>query len=1833
MHTKNPFFYRCITSLLFCLSFVSKTWALDLSEDQVGINKSVPENTIQVHQFDAGLDETYYISGGVDQDLFQLGRSDGKLSFKKPPNFEDPIDSDNDNKYVIEITTEDDFSSSSEEFSIEVTDVQETPKFVESSYIIVENQTATLQTGAIDEDGDPLVHKLLGEDAQFFEIDESLGSLTLTNPADYEKPIDTNKDGTYEVTIVATDGSNQISQDITVKIDDVNEPYNEFKLSSSTYSTTLKAGVVFSKVIITDPDKGASYQFVQLEKENSPLDLASDGSISVNQKLTEEKPDFIQLKVKATDEHGLVFENSFLISKINIFESDDLGEDSKITFEAKERPIVPAPIDQIDGGESHSVFLDLDGWLWGFGSNSYGQLGQGNDSSRTFFEDPVLIDGPGITQAVCGRYHTLYIKDQKVWGMGFNKFNQVDASSSLMIVTPKLIFPTGKEIGSPNVHYIACGNFHSAMIYGDERRLRTWGLNVSGQLGEQSINKNNVLSVWMHEDKTFFTARGDGGVFAFSASDYPQKVYQGSLVDGDLSFTGSKGFASTAIYNPQVAGYKSDQVLTKLPIHFIKSFHKYATGIRSTFGFYHDNPLGINVSDFTEYGRLGRVEPLKYKNLIDLSVGTRHALALFNDGSLWGSGTSFYGQLGIGPNSPIHINDTTYGLKRTIQYNDIYPSLLDNSGKLGWIWIKLDDDVKMMKAGNFHSLWVKNNGTLHKLGAKVISQNKRTFLDARLSDKIWEYSQIAYTNEGEDGLFKPYSEGESSNLKKQFKQHNTTFKHDHVKRKIATGVVSLKVWGLHDDDDDDLELEENTFEVSAENIYSSVGPQEIFSIVVEHHPEESLNFKIAATEEEISKHVISNGYLRSILKHKVDKIDENKSLVRFQFKERIEEPHEWPFEVKITAKYEKSYRESISYRVKIRVIAQDAYNKVPRFSTPFNIPAWENSSNVDYIRAVSGRDIYVTYRFSELTTEQSKFFDNEDFTLSSGGSLSFKKSKDFERDKRNYYIKVDSTAYGSFRNGIFATGIFRVVLQDRYEPKPPAFLNLPTQHSVDEGETFVSKIEAKVEDENREITFLLGDDKDSSFFELTEPTTDNSVSSQILRFKSAPDFESGKTRYLPTIKAFYGLGSAKSEMVVKQLVVSVNDVEETVPHKWSEFDSHASFLESETPQILIKNSHIENIKLEDLEFTLDSSYTAGSLFRITEVGSFIIIKPKYGIKISYDEGSSNNYEIRVIAKSKLDGTTAEKDFEIEIKPDPKLTVGFHNQLHENGGKIIAPYTMKVDSENKFFDRDLENDQTITIYQMEEVELPFPYTSVQSSNFTFDGNNLAKFLLTTNVPGDASFTISGPDAQFAKLIQRDGASERQHIYFDGILSFDYENPSDSDKNNRYDFSIKITPNESNIPAKTIHFNIVILNNENEKVWGPSDIKFLSPTRIITEETKLPLVANLEATTEDNDHQKITYSLVSNPDEIFSITEDGKLLLEKSLRSNLLRVIKVRITAHKTEQVTEKMERVYKKDKDVILIISPPKEPSRKIQFYINDKPMSTVTHRVKEYDTNPWELGIHAKVSYLNGVEGVNANNDNSINYKFTSNVPTEKWEETFYILDRTGGNTANGKVFLSNKTKDRESIQTFTITATLNSDDTVYNKIILLWIPQSNDEMEQVLSVDDAVHTDEIIEAQFDLKSLDGVDSEELSPIFETQETLHTYENNNFVSLIEAKDYDDLAVKLELISEFEDGDKFELTDEGFLLFKSLPNYEHPDGYNGNSYLIRIRSEGSRATTTKKFWIVVHNDEDEIIFSDQSFVTEENNESFEIRLSANHISGERLIYSFPYAPPKERVQIL
>ena len=70
------------------------------------------ENTIQLFKIDYSDPNddipSFIISGGKDKDLFNLNSITGELSFNIPPDFENPMDANGDNVYLIEITVIDD---------------------------------------------------------------------------------------------------------------------------------------------------------------------------------------------------------------------------------------------------------------------------------------------------------------------------------------------------------------------------------------------------------------------------------------------------------------------------------------------------------------------------------------------------------------------------------------------------------------------------------------------------------------------------------------------------------------------------------------------------------------------------------------------------------------------------------------------------------------------------------------------------------------------------------------------------------------------------------------------------------------------------------------------------------------------------------------------------------------------------------------------------------------------------------------------------------------------------------------------------------------------------------------------------------------------------------------------------------------------------------------------------------------------------------------------------------------------------------------------------------------------------------------------------------------------------------------------------------------------------------------------------------------------------------------------------------------------------------------------------------------------------------------------
>ena len=166
--------------------------------------------------------------GGTDGRFFTISDR-GELSFSEtnPPDYELPGDSGRDNMYEVQVRASDGQHTSTLDATVTVTDVNEGPEVTSgrSTFTINENEDLPNATyTAFDpEGGDVTRWSLAGTDGGDFTIDE-FGALTFRSMPDYERPADSNRDNVYEVTVRPYDGRYYGSFDVTVTVNDVNEP-------------------------------------------------------------------------------------------------------------------------------------------------------------------------------------------------------------------------------------------------------------------------------------------------------------------------------------------------------------------------------------------------------------------------------------------------------------------------------------------------------------------------------------------------------------------------------------------------------------------------------------------------------------------------------------------------------------------------------------------------------------------------------------------------------------------------------------------------------------------------------------------------------------------------------------------------------------------------------------------------------------------------------------------------------------------------------------------------------------------------------------------------------------------------------------------------------------------------------------------------------------------------------------------------------------------------------------------------------------------------------------------------------------------------------------------------------------------------------------------------------------------------------------------------------------------------------------------------------------------------------------------------------------------------
>ena len=171
-------------------------------------------------------------SDAGDFNISSTGTNSAQLTFRNTPDYDSPSDSNRDNEYLATIRAYNGSTYGSLDVTVTVTDQNEAEPVVTGSQILSFRENTATDTRlhtyrATDMDRDSeIMWSLEGDDADDFAIDE--GVLTFKAEPDYENPTDASlrspqRDNVYEITVVASDGTNRGTLDVTITVTDVNE--------------------------------------------------------------------------------------------------------------------------------------------------------------------------------------------------------------------------------------------------------------------------------------------------------------------------------------------------------------------------------------------------------------------------------------------------------------------------------------------------------------------------------------------------------------------------------------------------------------------------------------------------------------------------------------------------------------------------------------------------------------------------------------------------------------------------------------------------------------------------------------------------------------------------------------------------------------------------------------------------------------------------------------------------------------------------------------------------------------------------------------------------------------------------------------------------------------------------------------------------------------------------------------------------------------------------------------------------------------------------------------------------------------------------------------------------------------------------------------------------------------------------------------------------------------------------------------------------------------------------------------------------------------------------
>ncbi|WP_188619031.1 Ig-like domain-containing protein, partial [Christiangramia forsetii] len=320
---------------------------------------------------DAPIGSVTYTISGADASLFEVNANTGVVTMTEK-DFENPADANTDNVYEVTLTaTDDDGNTDSEAWTVAVQNVSEAVSFsidpIEDDNV-AENTAYTSETPSIT--GGPIgtvTYSLSGDDAAEFTINSSNGVVSMI-ARDFENPVDTDSDNSYEVTITATDSDgNTDSEAWSVSVTDVTETadftintINNATIDENSKYTSVTPGLAGDAPIgsVTYTISGADAALFEVD--------ADTGVVTMTEKDFENPADantdnVYEVTLTATDDDGNTDSESWSVSVQNIAEAASFTIDAIADDTVVENTAYTSETPSITGGPIGSVTYSLSG--------------------------------------------------------------------------------------------------------------------------------------------------------------------------------------------------------------------------------------------------------------------------------------------------------------------------------------------------------------------------------------------------------------------------------------------------------------------------------------------------------------------------------------------------------------------------------------------------------------------------------------------------------------------------------------------------------------------------------------------------------------------------------------------------------------------------------------------------------------------------------------------------------------------------------------------------------------------------------------------------------------------------------------------------------------------------------------------------------------------------------------------------------------------------------------------------------------------------------------------------------------------------------------------------------------------------------------------------------------------------------------------------------------------------------------------------------------------------------------------------------------------------------